>query len=358
MKILSCIAAVLLVSATPSMAAVGTITEQTANPASIARNKSNISGNKGTGIEMQDVVDTTSGKVGITFRDETKVEVSDHSRLEIDEFVYDPAAPSSSKIAVNFAQGTLRMASGAIAHNDPSKVSVNTPAATISVRGTNFTATVDEMGASTIILLPECPRVWRDIEQDCRTGRIEVSNAAGSVMLDRPFHATKVENRNTFPTKPVILNISAGDINNLLIVSPPSQIREASGGNRNNQNNVIAGDILTLDVATAIANRASDLIAQRLAEQMAQTMVTQVTVATHQPTELQRRLPDWTAQSQVVPTLSNSQIGLCRPDGASNIQCVYVPLAQNTTISQTQGPNTIVNRVNSGGNTVITLRQN
>ena len=111
MKIHTGIAAMLLVFASPSMAAVGTITEQSDSPATIARQKSTLSGKMGSGVEMQDVVDTTTGKVGITFRDETRVEVSDHSRLEIDEFVYDPAAPSAGKLAVNFAQGTVRMAS-------------------------------------------------------------------------------------------------------------------------------------------------------------------------------------------------------------------------------------------------------
>ena len=358
MKIHTGIAAMLLVFASPSMAAVGTITEQSDSPATIARQKSTLSGKMGSGVEMQDVVDTTTGKVGITFRDETRVEVSDHSRLEIDEFVYDPAAPSAGKLAVNFAQGTVRMASGAIAHNDPSKVAVNTPAATVTVRGTNFTATVDEMGASTIILLPECPRVWRDIERDCRTGRIEVGNDAGTVLLSHPFEATKVENRNTFPTKPVILNLSAGDINNLLIVSPPSQIREASAGNRNNQNNTSGGDLSQLDMMSAAFSQVGLLIAQRQAQAMAQTMVTQVVVANQQRPELQQRLPDYTVPSQVIPLLSATEVGVCRPDSGNNIQCVYVPKDQNTTITQTQGANTVVNRVNRSGNTIITLRQN
>ena len=45
-------------------AAIGTITEQTAAPGSIVRNKNTITGTKGTGIEMQDAVNTAKGKVG------------------------------------------------------------------------------------------------------------------------------------------------------------------------------------------------------------------------------------------------------------------------------------------------------
>jgi len=358
MKIHTVIAAMLLAVASPSMAAVGTITEQSDSLSTIARQKLTLPGKIGSGVEMQDVVDTTTGKVGITFRDETRVEVSDHSRLEIDEFVYDPTAPSAGKIAVNFAQGTVRMTSGAIAHNDPSKVAVNTPSATVTVRGTNFTATVDETGASTIILLPECPKLWVDIDRDCRTGRIEVGNDAGSVLLSHPFEATKVENRNTFPTKPVILNLSAGDINNLLIVSPPSQLRDALAVRHNNQNNTSGGDLNQLDMMSTAFSQVTALIAQRQARDMAQTMIAQVAVSGERATEFQRRLPDYTVQSQVVPILSATEVGVCRPDGSNNIQCVYVPVEQNTTIIQTQGANTVVNRTNRGGNTVITLRQN
>ena len=102
---------------------------------------------------MEDAVKTSQGKVGITFADDTKVQVNENSRLVIDEFVYDPKA-KTGKLALNMASGTVRYASGAIAHNNPNRVAINTPTATIAVRGTDFTATVDELGASTVILLP------------------------------------------------------------------------------------------------------------------------------------------------------------------------------------------------------------
>ena len=103
---------------------------------------------------MQDLVQTGEGRLGITFVDDTKVQMTENSKLIIDEFVYDPNQKDAGKLAIKVASGTARYASGQIAKNDPTKVKIATPTATVSVRGTDFTATVGELGDSTIILLP------------------------------------------------------------------------------------------------------------------------------------------------------------------------------------------------------------
>ena len=145
------------------------------------------------------------------------------------------------------ALGTVRYASGAIAHNSPNSVNINTPSATIGVRGTDFTATVDELGASTIILLPSCRQGWIDIDRDCKTGEIEVSNGAGSVTLNRPFQGTTVANRNSAPLKPVILSLTADTINNLLILSPPRELRSQERSEKSVREYVRSGDMLEVN---------------------------------------------------------------------------------------------------------------
>jgi len=185
---------------------------------------------------MQDAVRTTQGKVGITFEDQTRVQVNENSKLVIDDFVYDPKS-KSGKVALNMALGTVRYASGQIAKNSPQAVSVNTPSATVSVRGTDFTATVDELGRSTIILLPSCPsdrntRTVQDIEAICKTGEITVESDAGQVVLNKPFQATRVDSRSAIPTPPAILKLSEGAINNMLIVAPPPELDQHQNKNQ------------------------------------------------------------------------------------------------------------------------------
>jgi hypothetical protein len=325
-----------------------------------------LTGIKGTGVEMLDEVRTTRGKAGITFADNTQVQVNENSRLVIDDFVYDPKKPQAGKLALNMASGTVRYASGAIAKNDPSKVSINTPTATIAVRGTDFTATVDELGASTIILLPSCPFGWRDVERDCKTGEIVVSNDAGSVILNRPYQATKVDTRGMLPTKPVVLNLSIDAINNMLIVAPPRELLE------NRETRISAKGALDVDflkengLVNAFDAQApvfKDTLGTNLLDQdflvnvldlINAQMAAQLNLLNTTSSGL---LPDYQAISGIIAAVDDNTVTLSRDD-SSNIQSVTVPKNQNTTIYQTQGVLDFKNRVNAGGSTIITLKQN
>ena len=317
---------------------------------------------------MQDEVKTAKGKVGITFQDNTQVQVNENSRLVIDDFVYDPKSTKGGKLAVNVAAGTVRYASGQIAKNNPQAVAVNTPTATIGVRGTDFTATVDELGASTIILLPSCPYGWIDVARDCKTGEISVTNDAGSVILNRPFQATKVETRGSFPTKPVIVNLVPDAINNMLIVAPPKELKEDKTTTKTQAKGALDVDFLK---ETGLVNAFDaqqkevyqnkldrnflnqDFLANILDIVNAQ-LAAQLNLLNTQKSGL---LPDYVATTGVTVEVDDLQVTLCRNDG-SNQQCVTTPKNQNSTIYQQQGSVEIKNRVNNGGGTTITLRQN
>jgi hypothetical protein len=202
-------------------ASVGTVTEQVGQDASIARNKDTIVVGKGTGINMNDVITTSKAKLGLTFEDNTKVAITPQSKLVIDDFVYD-ANSNTGKLAMNVAMGTVRYASGAIAKNSRENVRLRTPTATISVRGTDFTMTVDEIGRSLVILLPTCPDP--DKPEECFTGEIEVSTDVGMVILNQAFQATVVASASRAPTAPKLISTLEANIDNLLIISPPPEL--------------------------------------------------------------------------------------------------------------------------------------
>ena len=210
---------------------IGKVTEQLNAVPSITRKTGTLNAPKGTGIETLDAVKTAAGKLAMTFEDETKVQMTENSKLVIDDFVYDPNNKSGGKLAVKVALGTMRYASGQIAKSNPQNVLVNTPTATIGVRGTDFSATVDELGGSTVVLLPSCPnnkptRTVQDIEANCVTGTIFVETDAGQVVLNQPFQATKVDSRDSKPRPPVILKLSEDAMNNMLIIAPPKEFGE------------------------------------------------------------------------------------------------------------------------------------
>jgi len=192
-------------------------------PTEIQRDKAVIPGAVNAGIESMDTVVTARARAEITFKDDTKVQITEQSKLVIDEFVFDPAQADAGKLSIKVAMGTARYASGAIAHEDPAGVKIETPTATIGVRGTDFSMTVDELGRSLIILLPSCPVGYKNIERDCKTGKIVVTTDMGEEVLDKPFQATSTASKEQNPSKPVIVKLTPDQINNMLILSPPKK---------------------------------------------------------------------------------------------------------------------------------------
>lgn len=165
-----------------------------------------------------DTVETKNSTVNISFKDETKVTIKENSRLLIDDFVFNPNA-SGGKLGLKIGFGTVRYASGQIAHANPQSVDIQTPTATIGVRGTDFNMVVDEIGRSLIVLVPSCDGT------KCVTGKIEVTSLSGTVVLDQPYTATYVSQATQAPIQPVkIANVTDKQINNLLIIAVPHEI--------------------------------------------------------------------------------------------------------------------------------------
>ena len=182
--------------------------------ASVERKGTESDLNLDSDIMFMDNVKTGKGEVGITFIDDTNVAVSSQSSLIIDDFVYDPNSAEGSKLVLKIALGTVRYASGNIAKLNKQNVDIRTPTARIGVRGTAFSMTVDEIGQSLIILLPNA---------DGTVGEISVESDIGQVILTQAFQATSVRSRESSPSKPKILDLTESMINNMLIIKPPKE---------------------------------------------------------------------------------------------------------------------------------------
>ena len=176
--------------------------------------------------------------MAITFLDDSQVKLTEHSQLLINEYVYDPD-PSKSKMALTFALGTTRFITGNLNRIDKQNISLKTPTANIAIRGTDFTTTVNELGASLIILLPDAYGI--------SSGEIEVTTATGSVILNQPFQATTVSVFENAPSKPVILDLTLDIIDNMLIVSPPDPVELQTEEVITNANNFLDFNDLDID---------------------------------------------------------------------------------------------------------------
>ena len=208
------LALLLLFVTTSVFADIGSVTE-ISGAGSIKRGKDTITLAKGTVIQTNDKVETKNGKVKITFKDNTTVSVTEHSSLVIDDFVYDPKNAAGGKLGIKATGGAVRYVSGAIAGANPNSVKINTPTAAIAVRGTDFVMAVNEVGASTVILMPQC------VGDECKSGAIDVTSGPSTINMNRPYQATMVETAGAPPSPPITVNLFNTPVGTNLLVSPP-----------------------------------------------------------------------------------------------------------------------------------------
>jgi hypothetical protein len=92
----------------------------------------------GTVVHMQDSVQTGSGgRLEVTFRDGTKVTLGENANIVIDKFVFDPDQ-GVGEASLNVTEGAFRFVTGRMKEMSNKSITVNTTAAQIGVRGTDF----------------------------------------------------------------------------------------------------------------------------------------------------------------------------------------------------------------------------
>ena len=134
--------------ATAQENAIGII--KTANDhAFILREHERIHCQIGDEVFQDDVLETDStGSLGLTLKDNTRLSLGPSSRLSLKEFVFIPKEKEYSFI-VEIIRGTLIYISGIMARLSPESILINTPTATVGVRGTRFAIRIDNGEVST-----------------------------------------------------------------------------------------------------------------------------------------------------------------------------------------------------------------
>ena len=220
---------------------IGEIVEQT-GIGNIIREGGRIPSSEMPSVNLYDEAETGNGRMLIEFLDEEELALTEHTLVFIDEVYYDPN-PNLSKMTMRMAMGTARFASGKLGKMNKANIAISTPTANIAINGTDFTTTVDELGRSLIILLP-------DANGDA-SGEIVVSNESGlEVTLNEAYSATMVATLNSYPTAPVVINnISASLINNMFIVSPPADVQKVvdESATKSDDGGILDVDFLEFD---------------------------------------------------------------------------------------------------------------
>jgi hypothetical protein len=110
----------------------------------VARGSASVPAVTGEPVYLNDMLTVAdNGAVGVTFLDESRISLGPGSQLTLKQYDYDPANRKLGFVA-RLVRGTLLYISGIIAKLAPESVAVETPVATIAVRGTKFLARVEE----------------------------------------------------------------------------------------------------------------------------------------------------------------------------------------------------------------------
>jgi len=220
-----------------AFADIGSISEIKGNGEILRENQSDkLLAELALDIFSNDDIRTGNGRIAIQFIDDSVIRLTEHSKVIIDKFVFDPN-PEKSELVLSFIKGTGRFVTGKLKRIKKENIKIRTNSATIGIRGTDFTVSVDETGRSLVILLPN--------PDGTASGEITVSTFAGTVIMNQPFQATMVTVAESAPTKPVVLeNLTLDFIDNLLIVNPPDEIEKAVEDQNATASNILDVDLL------------------------------------------------------------------------------------------------------------------
>ncbi len=152
---------------------------------------------EGDAIYMGDTLDVSGdGSLGVIFADETTMALGSGAEMIIDEMVYDPNAESGS-LAVTVAEGVFSFVSGQISKVQDEAMVINTPVATIGIRGTKGAGFAAPEGSENrITLMPE---------DNGQIGELVVRNDAGVQVLNQPGQSLAFASRFETPPPPRLM---------------------------------------------------------------------------------------------------------------------------------------------------------
>ena len=142
---------------------------------SIERDDSVIKGESKLQVFENDLI-ITGGKsrAQVLLLDQTAINISQNAELTLDKFVY---GGEDDSVSLKVTKGTFRFISGKVADKTPEKVNVETPVATIGVRGTEFIGQIDT--AESVIAL--------------FNGKIEVANDSYTQLVGVPGFGVTID---------------------------------------------------------------------------------------------------------------------------------------------------------------------
>ena len=140
----------------------------------------------GDPVFQGDEIATGNGSLGVTLADQTTFSMAANGQITLDEMIYDPSTQEGT-IAFSVTEGLFTFVSGMVAKTDPNAMAINTPVATIGIRGTQLGLEVKEDGVTNVSLMEEA---------DGYIGEVVVDNGAGVAVMNQAFQTVTVMQRD------------------------------------------------------------------------------------------------------------------------------------------------------------------
>jgi len=99
---------------------------------------------KGEEVNVGDTIQTSDGRAQVRFTDGGFISLTPNTEFKVNEYSYSGKTDGTEKGFFGLVKGGLRAVTGAIGHVNKKTYLVNTPVATIGIRGTEFLATMDD----------------------------------------------------------------------------------------------------------------------------------------------------------------------------------------------------------------------
>jgi len=177
------------------------------------------------------------GKVGVLLADETTFAMSSEGRMVLDEMVCDPATQEGS-VSMSVLQGVFTFVSGQVAKTDPDAMTLDTPVATIGIRGTQVGLDIRDGESFNVHLMEELGEF---------VGEVVVVNDGGVEVLNDANAFTQVSSFDAAPSPFSIVTVddilTAYGVSTLpYLPTRNSQGERTSGNTYENVNDNVEGD--------------------------------------------------------------------------------------------------------------------